>query len=359
VADVLLQNQQNKIKPVIIPRDSWGLFLLENEDGKYADIVNLGKKQAIARINSDKKLLEELEPVLARERFAQIIMDVSYDLSGEKEQRLSTVSFNRALKKGNQALAQQVLEFITRRIREGRYPVSVLDSLTQDNGAQNVAVSNNIIYQKYSLTNSLDEEDLLVTEKNLKQQPAEPVLQYNTVFCKLKLDSNAGDPAHRNEVQQTIDGLYGKLDSSLVNGLNIEWQFRILESLDTLPDAAAQVEACISRIKTFYKIRDASWQNALKLSQVFVKARDFAKAASILEPFLKDPKVNENLVFMYVSCASRTKEKYHSRTFAKALQIAKEKNAERYCRLFGEPYMTFQVLENPEVKRTYQLSCGK
>jgi hypothetical protein len=41
------------------------------------------------------------------------------------------------------------------------------------------------------------------------------------------------------------------------------------------------------------------------------------------------------------------------------MELAKNKNPDRYCKLFGEPYMTFQVLENPEVKRVYNSSCGK
>jgi hypothetical protein len=119
------------------------------------------------------------------------------------------------------------------------------------------------------------------------------------------------------------------------------------------------MDACIARIKSFYNIKDASWQNALKLSFVFSRAKDFKYAATLLEPYLSKPDVPENLVFMYLSSASKITEKYYSRTFARAMQTAKEKNADRYCKLFGEPFMTFQVLENPEVKRAYTGSCGK
>ena len=69
------------------------LFLLENEDGKYANLVAQGKNKAIKQINGDKKLQEELEPILAKERFAQIIMDITYDVTGPKEEKFSKVSF--------------------------------------------------------------------------------------------------------------------------------------------------------------------------------------------------------------------------------------------------------------------------
>ncbi|MCW3077706.1 MAG: hypothetical protein JWO32_2315 [Bacteroidetes bacterium] len=358
VVNVLQAKQQNKIKPTIQTKDSWGLFLLENEDGKFADVVALGKRKAINRINNDKKLLEELEPVLAKERFAQIIMDITYDVSGSKEQRFSKVSFDRALKAGNKQQAFKIMEFMGKRIGEGKYPETIYDSLNVEENVNNIPFINNKVYYKYQLNNSIDEEDKATFERLMKLEPGNPILQYNKVFCDLKLDSNAGNIDHQNKVQQTIDGLYGKIDSNFVNGLNIEWQFRIMESVDTSDNADALIDACINRIKSFYKIKDASWQNALKLSYVFTRAKDYKYASTVLEPYLNKTDVQENLVFMYIAAASRLPEKYYSRTFARAMQLAKDKNPERYCKLFGEPYMTFQVLENPEVKRVYKGSCG-
>ncbi len=358
VTNVLQSMQQNKIKPTIETKDSWGLFMLENEDGIYANLVNMGKRKCIQTINSDQKLQAELEPILAKERFAQIVMDVTYDVSGPKEQKFSEVSFARALKANNMNQAFKVMEFIGKRIVEGRYPESILDSLKFAETPVNAALVNNRVYYRYQKNNSIDEEDEATFDRLLKIVPNDPVFTYNKVFCQLKLDSNAGNPEHQAKVQQTIDGLYGKLDSSYVNGLNIEWQFKIMESLDTLENAEAQIDACIARIKAFYNIKDASWQNALKLSYVFSKSKDYKYAATLLEPYLKKPDVTESLIFMYIASASRVPEKYYSRTFAYALDLAKQKNPNRYCKLFGEPYMTFQVLENPEVKKTYYSSCS-
>jgi hypothetical protein len=359
VVSVLQNLQKNTIKPAIETKDSWGLFLLENEDGKYADVVKLGKQKAIRKINEDKQLMEELEPILGKERFAQIIMDITYDVVGNKEQRFSRVCFERVLKAGNFNQAHKIMEFINKRVLENKYAHTIYDSLPIAENSKNIPLLNNRIYYRYQVDNTIEEEDDAAFGRLLKLEPENPVLQYNKIFCQLKLDSNAGDPNHQSQVQQTIDGFYGKLDSNYVNGLNIEWQFKIMESLDTTDNADAMIDACIARIKSFYNIKDASWQNALKLSNVFVRAKDFRYASTLLEPYLDKPGVNENLVFFYISSASRVAEKYYSRTFARALQIAQEKNSARYCKLFGEPYMTFQVLENPEVKRIFLGNCVK
>ncbi|MBK9284189.1 MAG: hypothetical protein IPM51_07685 [Sphingobacteriaceae bacterium] len=357
VLNVLQAKQQNKIQPSIETRDSWGLFLLENEDGEYKYLVEMGKKQAIAKINSDKKLQDKLEPILAKERFAQIIMDVTYDVKGDKEIKFSKVSFDRALKAGNYPQTYKILEYIGKCVKDKKYPATLYDSLVIEDKAINAALLNNKVYYKYLSNNDVDEEDEATFNKLLTYEPANPVFQYNKIFCQIKLDSNAGKPEHQTKIQQTIDGFYGKLDSNLVNGLNIEWQFKIMESVDTSDNADQIIENCITRIKSFYNIKDASWQNALKLSYVFSRAKDFKYAATVLEPYIDKPDVQENLVFMYIASASRMPEKYYSRTFARALEIAKNLNKERYCKLFGEPFMTFQVLENVDVKRVYNASC--
>jgi hypothetical protein len=360
VTKILQEQQKAIIKPTVDCRDSWGLFMLENEDGKYANLVSMGKNKAIRTINGDQKLQDELEPILAKERFAQIVMDVTYDVTtGDKEQKFAIVQFNRAVKAGNVQQALKIMEFIGKRLVEGKYPESILDSLRFEETSANAALSNNRVYYRYLKQNSVDEDDEAVFDALLKREQAHPVFNYNKVFCQLNLDSNAGNPEHQQKIQATIDGLYGKLDSAYVNGLNIEWQFKIMESLDTADNADAQIDACIARIKGFYNIKDASWQNALKLSYVFAKSKDYRYAATVLEPYLRKPDVTEQLIFMYIASASRVAEKYYSRTFAYALDLAKQKNPTRYCKLFGEPYMTFQVLENPEVKKTFIGACPK
>jgi hypothetical protein len=96
------------------------------------------------------------------------------------------------------------------------------------------------------------------------------------------------------------------------------------------------------------------------LAYVFTRSKEFNFSANLLEPFVKSPGVDENLLFDYISIASHIPAKFFSRNFSEALAKAKEKNPERYCKLFGEPFMSFQVLDNPNVKKVFmEASCGK
>ncbi len=362
VTKVLQGMQQNKITPVIETRDSWNLFEMEMEDGKYDELVKMGKAKAIKKINSDAALLSELEPTLSKQRFAQIVMDVTYDVSGSKEQRFTTVSFDRAVKANKMAQAYKIMEYASTQRIAKKYTDDVLDNMPIPETPQFINLLNNKVYFNYLGNNSIaDEDDYEELKKLEKIDPTNDVVRYNRIFCAIKLDSTTGSKEYQGKMQQEIDALYKtKIKKKLVDGLNIEWQFKIMESLDTVENAEAQIEACITKIKTFYDIKDATWQNALKLAYVFTRGKDFKYSSTILEPFLNVKGVSEDLIFSYISIASHLPEKFYSRTFSDALHKAKEINPDRYCKLFGEPYMSFQVLENPNAKKDYrEAGCSK
>ncbi|MCD6018377.1 MAG: hypothetical protein K0S53_1498 [Bacteroidetes bacterium] len=356
VTKVLQSMQQNKITPSIETKDSWNLFELEMEDGKYADLVKMGKEKAVKKINNDAALLKELEPVLAKQRFAQMVMDVTYDITGDKEQKFTTVSFNRAIKANKIPQAYKIMEYAFGKKMGNQYSEDVLDSMKIPNDPKFVNMMNNKTYYNYLANSSIVDEDDYAEFKRLeKLDPANDIVRFNRIFCSIKIDSTLGTKEQQGKMQQEIDALYkSKINKKLVDGLNIEWQFKIIESLDTIDDAEPLIEACINKIKGFYNFKEASWQNALKLAYVFTRGKDYKFSSSVLEPFLKVENVSEDLLFSYISIASHLPEKFYSRTFSDALHKAKEKNPERYCRLFGEPYMSFQVLDNPNAKKDYR-----
>jgi hypothetical protein len=356
VTAVLQSMQNNKITPIIETKDSWNLFELELEDGKYAELVKLGKDKATKKLNADNKMLKELEPVLSKERFAQIVMDVTYDISGSKEQKFTAVSFNRAIKANKTQQAFKIMEYAFNKKVEKKYTDDIMDSLKIPNDAKFTNFLNNKIYYNYLANSSLvDLEDYEQLKQLEKLDPTNDIVRFNRMYSSITLDTTLGTREQQAKMQQDIDALYKtKIQKKLIDGLNIEWQFKIMESLDTLENSEPLIEGCISKIKSFYDFKEASWQNSLKLAYAFTRSKDYKFSSNILEPFLKVENVDESLLFSYISIASHLPEKFYSRTFCDALHKAKEKNPERYCQLFGEPRMSFQVLDNPSAKSDYR-----
>ncbi|GIV26225.1 MAG: hypothetical protein KatS3mg027_0039 [Bacteroidia bacterium] len=361
VAKVLQDKQSVKVKPVIITNDSWNLFMLENEDGPYASLVAMGKKKAIQKINSDKKLLQELEPILARERFAQVVMDVTYDITGNKEQKYTYAMLKKSVKSGDTARAFKILQYIFSNIKNNKYPRELLDTLNIPISKENIPFTNNLVYFKYQLNNSLTDNDAEILKKNFELDNSNPILQYNALFAKIKTDTMIGNKDVQQKIQQEIESLSKtNLDKLLINNLNAEWQFKLIDYYDTIPNSEAQIETCLNNIKKFYNIEESSWQNTVKLANIFARAKLYWDAANVLEPLLTSNDVNEKIVFNYISIASHLPEKFHSRYFTKAMQLARKYAPDRFCKLFGKPYLSFQILENPGIKKEFlQSNCEK
>lgn len=250
-----------------------------------------------------------------------------------------------------------MMEYTYKKVMEKKYSSGALDSLEIPDTPQNVNLMNNKVHYRFLQNgNSVDEDDQEEIERLYKIAPDNEILKYNRLYCAIRLDTAAANPDVQAKMQQEIDEMYTKtkIEKRLLDGLNIEWQFKIIEVLDTAETPAAElaIEACITRIKTFYDLKDASWQNALKLAFVFSRAKDYRYASTLLEPFVTE-KAEENLIFSYISIASHLPEKFYSRNFARALSIAHKRNNARYCKLFGEPFMSFQVLDNPVIKKEY------
>ena len=350
----------SKTEPIIVTNDSWLLFQMELEDGKYDYLTKMTKKQTIKTINGSADLLTELEPTLSKQRFAQIVMDVTYDISGNKEEKFAYMKFNQAVKQENYQLAFRIMDFIYEKIKSGKYPSEVWSKMEIEKTKKNSNLLLMRNYYRFLDNNKTADEEIYDDLKNISQiDPENLTARFNTAYCSIKLDSTLGTEAEQSQTQNNINSLYTeKIPKKEADALNTEWNFKQIEYYDTLEGKEAQVEQCISRIKSFYNFKESSWENALKLAYVFTHAKDYEFAANLLEPYLNNSDISDNLIFAYISIASHLPEKFYSRTFTRALELAKEKNAERYCQLFGEPNMSFQVLDNPNIKKTFfESSC--
>lgn len=333
--------------------DSWDLFKMEMEGGKYDELTKMPKKKAIAEINN-KGLATELEPVLAKQRFAKVVMDITYDIKGDKEQKYVAAQFNKAVKASNIKLAEKIQYFMEEKVRKKEYTPAALSLMQIPKDAKYSALLNNQVVYRWQANNKfVNEEDASALQEITRLDPANSYASFNEIFAKIKLNQ-VGDAKERAQLQNRIDQLYlSKIPKKLVDGLNTEYQFAVMAATDTLPEAAAIQQACIDKIKSFYNFKESTWQNNLKLAYVFMRFQDFKYAANLLEPFVNNAKVDEQLLYTYVSCCAQVPEKTKSKAFVTAMRKIKAADAQRFCVLVGTPNLSFQVLDNPMVKEIY------
>jgi uncharacterized protein YkwD len=340
--------------------DSWEMFQLSMEGTKYDTLAKLPKEQAIQEINTKKGLSEELEPYLAKQRFGEIVMDVTYDIKGPKEEKFSISKFNQAIKKKDVAQSLKIQYYVGKQVREKKYSSQVLSKLEIPNDAKFSGLLNNqIVLKSMANKDAVDEEDYLNFKKIAELDPSNTTVAFNNLFCAVKMDSSVGEQKDILLMQKRIDELYkSNIPKKYVDALNIEWQFKIIDEKSTVEGAEPIIQTCTEKVKSFYNLKEATWQNNLKLSYVFARFRDYKFASSLLREFINKDNVNEQVVFAYISYCAQMPELIKTRSFVLALQKAEKLNHEKYCSLFGSPYLTFQVFDNPFVKEDYaNLKC--
>ena len=95
----------------------------------------------------------------------------------------------------------------------------------------------------------------------------------------------------------------------------------------------------------------------MKLSYIFVQAKDFEYAAKVLEPFIYDKTVYEELLFNYIYLCTYSDARIFSNRFVYAMRRAQQMNPKRFCEMFTKKKISFQVLRNTLVKEIYCQYC--
>jgi hypothetical protein len=340
--------------------DTWELFKMSVEGTKFDTLSKMSKQKAIQEINT-KGLSAELEPYLSKQRFGEIKMQVIYDISGAKEEKFCVSKFNQAVKKGDIVKAYKIQYYIGKQVRENKYSPDVFSKMEIPSNAKTSGLLNNQIVLRYMANKYVAQnEDYDQLKKLTTLDPANSYVTFNSIFCALKFDNSIGDAKERAAIQTKIDDLYkANVPKKYVDALNIEWQFKVIEAVDTMSGSAPIIQACNDKIKSFYNLKESTWQNNLKLSYVFAKFKDYKYAANLLSDYVKQDRANEQLLFSYISYCAKVPELIKTHLFVTALQKAEKINHERYCKLFGEPFLTFQVLDNPFVKEDYVKAACK
>lgn len=338
--------------------DSWEDFQTAIvNSAEYYDL-SFDKNEAIQKLRANNgKVAKELEAeYLSKQRYAKIVFHITFVTDGEDEQKFVNYKFNKTLAEKNYVLAFAIQKYMMNQVDNKRYKATYLDEMVIPTTKQYVAFLNNQLYMKYFFAKSLDAETAKQMKKLLVFKPESQVLMYNNVICKV-YDGELTSITQITELQAQIDKLYtlNNIVREEVNNLNIDFQIKILDYLQTAPknnEAIALKNNTLLKIKSIRNPVMPSWQAAYKLASIFVKYLDYDYAIDIMTPFLDNSRISEDFLFSYISLLGHKEDTYMSSLFIKAVKLAKEKNISYLCALLNK--MSMNVLDNEEVRK---ISC--
>lgn len=358
ISNALKQTQKRNIKDSIITSNNWLEFSQDFKDTKWNDLVSLEPKQANDYIIKNN-LLKQIEPILSKHRYAQIVMTVTYDITGSKEQFFVTTKFRRAVERDDPQEAFAIQNYIITKVLSKAYSENAIhDMVIPDGKAWAPLLSNKVVMEVYLKGKNPNEDQCKIFEKIYNYDKKNTIYNYNRLTCSV-VNTDFTSVEQINNMQSSIDELYSnpKLTKTTVDPLNLELQFKILEAADSVDPSGNMALKCYDKVKTIVNFKEINWYNVLQLSYLFLKHKDYEYSAKMLEHYLNSNDVSADYLFTYMSVCTHSQARVMSNRFANAAERASKLDKEKFCKLFFSGRASFQMMDNPFVKDSYCKAC--
>ena len=337
--------------------NSWEQFKLDVKGTEYEFLSKMSYDAAKKHIN-ENNLWNDLDYLLENYNYAEIFIKATYDIFGPKEIPYVTKRFNSSIEEGYISDAMAVQKFIINQIFAEKYPIDMIYNLKVPESRMYSAFINNMVFlEKEGKNIELNQEHCAKLYKSYEYDERNNVIYFNKLFCDAKFKDYKTDN-EIVEMQNIIDDLYEtELPVNYLDELNLTFQFRIIKLMDTLDEPTQIVIDAYERIKNLVELEDNNWENAFDLAKLFIRYEDYKFSAKVMDPFIDEMDLSEEYVFTYISLCTKSPARVMTNRFATALNTAKRLNQERYCALFNDEKLSFQVFDNPFVKETYCKTC--
>ncbi len=356
IVKAINQRQKQKIKYKTLASDSWEMFKRDVKDSKYPEMANLSIDEVKNQLKG--KVLKDLEPILAKHRFAQIVMNITYDITGKNEQEFVINKFNKAIAAGDLKLAFSVQKYIIRACEEGRYSQKVVKDMVIPQEKKFVPFLVNYYYLDNFFLENVNDKMCDGVSKLIKMDDKNDFALFDRSVCEV-MNVEFKNEADIKAMQANVDKIYTlkQIPKTKSDALNMELQFKILEFADTSasPSMEILIESTYNKIQTIVNIDATSWLNAYKLATVFIKHGDYTYAEYLMAPFINKKDISPDFVFTYFTLWSYREELYLSNTFAELAKRCHDIDKARFCTSMNK--FSFQVLENQAVKKLYCTEC--
>ncbi|MDD2197991.1 MAG: CAP domain-containing protein [Bacteroidales bacterium] len=303
-----------------VTRENWFDFFKDIQGSRYEFLTNLDTSQ-IRRYVSNRLTSREMEPLLARQRFAdlkilawKIVNDVTID-------DLAISEYNYLYQQlvyecGNQPIPCQVLDIIPKRLelihlyllnrnlmgrvswkKINQLPIALRTGDFDINTEPLAAIYYNKL--RYTLAHRgelLASADSLRVLKELNRFPyPDPIIAYNYFITLIKQQNqNEYQPFYQQQTLSELQNLINRLeqisfDPDIVSQLKLFYHFKNAEKeyfINRLGDFDYLIKPSIDYIAEYYSQHPPAKQMAIDLSMFFSAFKRYDDAQAILEPYV-------------------------------------------------------------------------
>ncbi|MCK9562859.1 MAG: hypothetical protein M0R02_09110 [Bacteroidales bacterium] len=351
-----------KIPIKTLSKESWDLFYSDIVGTDFQFLKPKSKEEISAFIKKgDNKAM--LEPILAKQRFAEVQILAQYDISTvQKEEEYVLYMFHKALKEYRDNDALSIQKYIIQKVLSGHYSKYIVDRMNIPDCAAYSGIQMNKLWLQYTALNIPVDAAYVIEMRRLnRQSPTNLYIRRNLAYARLQLEIIDSEN-YVYEMQREIDALLiSELPKHVVDPLNLQLQIKSLEALKTTLKVSSEdsfIQAAFERIKNIIEIQKDDWQGALNLAILFSSMGDYEYPLEIMAPMIHNPSISEEFIFTFLSMCTHTDYMHYTEIFEQALQRAFEINPKKLCELIDTGKISFQIMENLTVKKFYCHVCG-
>lgn len=350
------------VRKEIHSSENWVDFYGSIVDGRFSYLNDLNKEEIKAKLNSDKSLLTNMEPLLSKHRKAVVILELE-PKSGmpEKDPEKVREMYAQSLSNNNVKEALRVQKEIFMRIRSNKLPEDFLSTLEVPEGKEFGLLRNSKLGFQFQEENI----DVFTAYKQYRKladiMPDNHRVKYNLCVLQLKgwLSSELiVDPAKLKLDIEALNKL--PIDKRLIKRLQINYNILLCEKLMEERKYDEKNEA-LKIIYDYYAYLKLSEADLVSLAQYFTSYSREDWSKKLLYPYAKKIDVGEDLLFYYINLTIAFDEIVSANQYKPILLNARDINKKRFCQLFNqygvENGVTFQLLANPDLKAFYCETC--
>jgi hypothetical protein len=352
------------VETKITTKENWDGFYQAIKGSPYEEnLSTLPKEELRKKINEDS-LKIALEPYLAQQRKAEIILTVEQIYMDEALFSVLPEWFEKAVVEKDYVKAKVYQSVMLKNVGNGNITKEQIIDVKIPRLKETVPFLNNQIALKWYSSKIENKDSLhleLFNEINtlLSIDETNSFLKYNQSVLRLLLWSS---DYKREQTPRVV-----LREIKLLASTNIEaWMINrlVLNYNIIAADYFYDNKLFPEREKALINVKKALFSSNLDRDQSFRIANYFMFqlridwAIEIMKPFAIKKDIDEEFLFTFLTVAIYNKEKVPQDEYEALMIRAKELNKERFCKLFGFPNMSFQLLQDIPVKTLYCETCN-
>ncbi len=360
IVDALVSIQSEDIPQTTIAKENWVEFYQDVKKTKFPQFARMSHQQIKNELKKPT-VAKNLEFILSKHRKAVVFLSLERKTIFNYQTPEKTVNlFNSALSNNDLETAMEIQQAVFDKIKDHKAPANLIDKLELPKRKEFGLLLNNKTIYAYKLDSMRLRSSINELLKLEKLVPQSTEIKYNIVALELRAWANRDQSISAQQLLQKINrlGRY-RINKRLINRMLINYHIIYSEYLMRNRQYEEKNRA-VALINLKYKSLKMTNADVLNLAQYFVSYNAYDQAIRLLHPYVTQVDVDENLLFYYLNLTiidkRITAQTYYKTIMMNAINI----NEKRFCRLFntfGKGGITFQLLDNLYLKRTYCEFC--